>query len=42
MSTVSKGNEVTVTFFLTVLCVNEVTVKKILGLFNDNDLTVNI
>jgi hypothetical protein len=27
---------------LTVLCVNEVTVKKILGLFNVNDLTVNI
>jgi hypothetical protein len=24
------------------LCVNEVTVKKILGLFNVNDLTVNI
>jgi hypothetical protein len=40
--TVINGNEVTVTFFLIVLCVNEVSVKKILGLFNVNDLTVNI
>jgi hypothetical protein len=27
---------------LTVFCVNEVTVKNLLGLFNVNDLTVNI
>jgi len=27
---------------LTVLCVNEVTVNNLLGLFNVNDLTVNI
>jgi hypothetical protein len=40
--TVINGNEVAVTFFLKVLCVNEVSVKKILGLFNVNDLTVNI
>jgi hypothetical protein len=33
---------VTVPFFLIVFCVNEVSVKKMLGLFNVNDLTVNI
>ncbi len=40
--TVIKGNDVTVTFFFRVLCVNEVSVKNVLGLFNVNNLTVNI
>jgi hypothetical protein len=42
VNTVIKGNKITVTFFLIVLCVNEVTVKNILALFNVNDLIVNI
>jgi hypothetical protein len=37
-----KGKNVTGTFFLTVVRVNEVTVNKFLGLFNIKDFTINI
>jgi len=40
--TVINGMEVTDTFFVKMLCVSGVTVKKMLGLSTVTDLTVNV